>query len=108
MARSSRSAASRRLTDEALTVSGRWLERAGHRKPDRLRDLCRRQREDSHRPGHGSLTGIMDAKIAEPVQPKFELFPSRQFPQWLAEVNLSRAFTTYQAGKVIFIGLQPN
>ncbi|HKP23622.1 MAG TPA: TIGR03032 family protein [Dongiaceae bacterium] len=49
----------------------------------------------------------MDTQAAGAVPPKFELFPSRQFPQWLAENNLSLAFTTYQAGKIIFVGLQP-
>ena len=37
-----------------------------------------------------------------------ELTGSRQFPEWLAEQKTSVAFTTYQAGKVFFIGLQPN
>jgi uncharacterized protein (TIGR03032 family) len=50
----------------------------------------------------------MDSTTAAPVPQKFELFPSRQFPQWLAESNLSLAFTTYQAGKIIFVGIQPN
>lgn len=39
---------------------------------------------------------------------KLEIDTSRQFVPWLAEQNLSLAFTTYQAGKVFFIGLQPN
>ncbi len=38
---------------------------------------------------------------------KFELSTSRQFPQWLAEQGLSLAFTTYQAGKLFLIGLNP-
>lgn len=46
------------------------------------------------------------ALASEPA--KFELFPSRQFPAWLHEQQLSLALTTYQAGKLIFIGLQPN
>jgi uncharacterized protein (TIGR03032 family) len=50
----------------------------------------------------------MDTKAAEAALPKFELLPSRQFPEWLAENKLSLAFTTYQAGKVFFIGLQPS
>ncbi len=50
----------------------------------------------------------MDTKAAQAALPKFELLPSRQFPEWLAENNLSLAFTTYQAGKVFFVGLQPN
>lgn len=36
-----------------------------------------------------------------------EISSSRQFSAWLAEQNLSLAFTTYQAGKVFFIGMQP-
>lgn len=40
--------------------------------------------------------------------PKVEFSASRQFPDWLAEQKLSLAFTTYQAGKLFFVGLQPN
>lgn len=39
---------------------------------------------------------------------KLELAPSRQFPNWLAEQKASLAFTTYQAGKLFLIGLQPD
>jgi uncharacterized protein (TIGR03032 family) len=39
-------------------------------------------------------------------QAKLELQGSRQFTSWLAEQNSSLAFTTYQSGKVFFIGLQ--
>jgi uncharacterized protein (TIGR03032 family) len=38
---------------------------------------------------------------------KVELTPSRQLPNWLAEQRTSLAFTTYQAGKLFLIGLQP-
>ncbi len=34
--------------------------------------------------------------------------PSRQFPNWLANTGGSLAFTTYQAGKLFLIGLQPD
>lgn len=37
--------------------------------------------------------------------PAFEITASRQFTSWLAEQYLSLVFTTYQAGKVFFIGL---
>ena len=40
--------------------------------------------------------------------PSLEISCSRQFTAWLAEQNLSLAFTTYQAGKVFFIGLHPD
>ena len=39
--------------------------------------------------------------------PAFEITASRQFTPWLAEQNLSLVFTTYQAGKLFFIGLNP-
>ncbi len=39
--------------------------------------------------------------------PVFEINASRQFTAWLAEQFLSLVFTTYQAGKVFFIGLNP-
>ena len=43
-----------------------------------------------------------------PESQGLELTGSRQFPEWLAEQKTSLAFTTYQAGKVFFIGLQSN
>ncbi|MCH8863487.1 MAG: TIGR03032 family protein [Proteobacteria bacterium] len=39
--------------------------------------------------------------------PAFDVVSSRQFPNWLAEQNISLAFTTYQAGKLFFIGIGP-
>jgi len=33
---------------------------------------------------------------------------SRQFPEWLAEQQVSIAFTTYEAGKLFLIGLKPD
>jgi uncharacterized protein (TIGR03032 family) len=38
----------------------------------------------------------------------FELTASRQFTAWLAERKASLAFTTYQAGKLFLLGLQPD
>ncbi|NJK68906.1 MAG: TIGR03032 family protein [Microcoleus sp. SU_5_3] len=40
--------------------------------------------------------------------PRLAIDPSRQFTAWLAEQNLSLTFTTYQAGKLFFLGLNPN
>jgi uncharacterized protein (TIGR03032 family) len=42
------------------------------------------------------------------TSPPLEISASRQFVSWLYEQNLSIVFTTYQAGKVFFIGLNPN
>lgn len=41
-------------------------------------------------------------------QPKLEISGSRQLTSWMAEQQISMAFTTYQTGKVFFIGLQPD
>ncbi|MFO0877701.1 MAG: TIGR03032 family protein [Gemmataceae bacterium] len=40
--------------------------------------------------------------------PRLEITTSRQFPGWLAEQRISLAFTTYQAGKLFLLGLQPD
>lgn len=45
---------------------------------------------------------------AEAPEPQLEIMGSRQFNSWLAEQNLSLAFTTYQSGKLFLIGMQPN
>jgi uncharacterized protein (TIGR03032 family) len=51
----------------------------------------------------------MDTTIATSTStPSLEINGSRQFTSWLYEQNLSLTFTTYQAGKVFFIGLQPD
>ncbi|MBE0625936.1 MAG: TIGR03032 family protein [Burkholderiales bacterium] len=39
--------------------------------------------------------------------PKFEITTSRQFTDWMAEQRLSLAYTTYQAGKLFLLGLNP-
>jgi uncharacterized protein (TIGR03032 family) len=50
----------------------------------------------------------MKPQSATHDKPSLELNASRQFSAWLYEQNLSLAFTTYQAGKLFFIGLQPD
>ena len=52
-----------------------------------------------------STPGTENAQAAQPV---FELTTSRHFPAWLSSIRSSLVFTTYQAGKVFFIGLQPD
>jgi uncharacterized protein (TIGR03032 family) len=44
--------------------------------------------------------------VAAPPEEKFALTSSRHFPEWLARMGTSLAFTTYQAGKVFFVGLR--
>ena len=41
-------------------------------------------------------------------KPRVELSASRLFTSWLAEQRISLAFTTYQAGKLILLGLKPD
>lgn len=42
------------------------------------------------------------------IEKKLEIDTSRQFTAWLLEHKLSLAFTTYQAGKLFLLGLQPD
>jgi uncharacterized protein (TIGR03032 family) len=42
------------------------------------------------------------------AEPRLEIHTSRQFSSWLAEQRLGLAFTTYQAGKLFLLGLQPD
>jgi uncharacterized protein (TIGR03032 family) len=48
------------------------------------------------------------APPVSPEQPIFELFTSRGFESWLGSFKASIALTTYQVGKVFFIGLKPD
>jgi uncharacterized protein (TIGR03032 family) len=43
-----------------------------------------------------------------PHSPSLEISASRQFTAWLAETGASLAFSTYQIGKLFFIGLRPD
>ena len=54
-----------------------------------------------------SETNAQPDSDAVPGEPKLVITGSRQFNAWLAEQRLSLAFTTYQAGKLFFIGLTP-
>jgi len=49
----------------------------------------------------------MDTNETE-VKPTLEISTSRQMLSWLAEQRLSIALTTYQIGKLYFIGLKPD
>lgn len=42
------------------------------------------------------------------TQPALEINTSRQFTNWMLEQKLSLGLTTYQAGKLFLLGLQPN
>ncbi|MEJ1970538.1 MAG: TIGR03032 family protein [Rhizomicrobium sp.] len=43
-----------------------------------------------------------------PADPPFSLDVSRGFESWLAEQRCSIAFSTYQVGKIFFVGLKPD
>ncbi len=48
------------------------------------------------------------AETAPTAQPRLEVTGSRHFDSWMAEINASLVFTTYQTGKLFFIGMQDN
>lgn len=43
----------------------------------------------------------------KPGEPWVEVYSSRGLPAWLAQQNVSLAFTTYQAGKLFLVGTTP-
>ncbi|MBC8112970.1 MAG: TIGR03032 family protein, partial [Candidatus Saccharimonas sp.] len=58
-----------------------------------------------------SATTAVATDSGRPVQAaasSFSIDCSRNFPGWLAEQRISLGFTTYQAGKLFFVGTQPS
>lgn len=51
---------------------------------------------------------MIGSEVDPVTNPKLEISGSRQFNAWLAQQGVSLAFTTYQTGKLFFIGLQPD
>jgi uncharacterized protein (TIGR03032 family) len=49
-----------------------------------------------------------EAQAAPAREPQIEVTTSRMFNAWLARERASLVLTTYQTGKIFFIGLQPN
>ncbi len=45
---------------------------------------------------------------SEQKRPAFELTASRQFTDWMRDQRVSLTFTTYQVGKVFWLGLKPD
>lgn len=54
------------------------------------------------------LTGAAQDPASSKPPVSLEFLPSRQLCSWLFEQKLSITFTTYQSGKVFFVGLNPN
>lgn len=57
--------------------------------------------------GEAGQDGVEMVSVGGEAEPKFKLTASRQFPNWMAEQRLSIGLTTYEAGKLFLIGLQP-
>ena len=55
---------------------------------------------------NGAATSVGSSQSS--VVPRFEAMASRGFTGWLHETRLSLAFTTYQAGKLFLVGMQPD
>ena len=49
-----------------------------------------------------------DPAVSDRATPALELNASRHFTSWLVEQRVSLAFSTYQAGKLFLIGVQPS
>src|SRR5215212_2237771 len=61
-------------------------------------------------PARATWCSAAISSLAEtpPSAPALELVASRQFTAWLAEQRLALACTTYQAGRLFLLGLQPD
>ena len=57
---------------------------------------------------HSASPPAETAPGAAREKPIFELFTSRGFEAWLAARKISIGFTTYQVGKIFFLGLKPD
>src|SRR3954451_19993214 len=55
-----------------------------------------------------ATSSLANTAPAASAAPALELLASRQFTAWLAEQRLALACTTYQAGKLFLLGLQPD
>jgi len=55
----------------------------------------------------GAATAV-GGEAKKPDQPWLEVTASRHFAGWLAEQKAAIAFTTYQAGKVLLLGVNPD
>lgn len=55
-----------------------------------------------------NTSAVANAIPHSPQSPQLEITSSRHFSAWLSEQHLSLVFSTYQAGKLFFIGLQPD
>lgn len=55
--------------------------------------------------GRKSATQMITAEDGQAPGPPFELVFSRHFENWLAGIDASIAFSTYQAGKVFMVGM---
>jgi hypothetical protein len=62
--------------------------------------------ETPDRPDSNDTLPTGDSAQTPAAVPRLEITTSRQFPAWLAEQKLSLALTTYQIGKLFFIGLK--
>lgn len=58
--------------------------------------------------GIGDSLVTMQTPASTTQTPTFEITASPNFTAWLAEQNLSLAFTTYQTNRLFFISSQPN
>jgi uncharacterized protein (TIGR03032 family) len=59
---------------------------------------------------NGKQSQIMQTHSEPPIntKPSLEINTTRQFTAWMAEQKVSLCFTTYQGGKLFFIGLKPD
>ncbi len=75
-------------------------------KPDVAASAKPAAKSNGSQARQSATAGIQEQATGE-HEVKFEITTSRQFVSWLSEQKINLGFTTYQAGKLFFLGVNP-
>nr|WP_238537837.1 TIGR03032 family protein [Zavarzinella formosa] len=93
--------------NECLEKAGESLRIGAFGLAGNIRSQCRPDNNDDRIMGMNHISPLASEQTSA-AEPWLQVYGSAHFPEWLAGQRLSLAFTTYQAGKLLFLGLQPD
>jgi len=70
--------------------------------------LTKKPSKKTEKPEENEMVSVSVSDPAPSANLQLKIIGSRQLTSWMAENTVSLAFTTYQTGKLFFIGLQPD
>ena len=89
-------------------------KKSAAKKTARKKTPAKSKTSEKSLPGPAATAAASQVVTEDPTggpvteEKRLELSTSRMFPRWLAQHNLSLAFTTYQAHKLFFVGRKPD